>query len=1631
MEKLVSVYMSAYNAEKYILESVNSVLNQSYKNIQLIVVDDCSTDKTLEILKSIKDTRLEIYKNPKNMHMAYSWNEGLKYAKGEYLAHIDADDVWLPDKLEKQVAFLEEHHEYGACFTGTDIIDENSTVANDRFLNAVKSFMMENMPRAKMFRFFIENSNRLCHNSCLIRSDIMYAIGCYDIANLFLNDFDCWLKVLNKSEIYIMPDRLTLSRQHSENNSTLTKEKLYAHDNELLRILNNAICTADEELFLEAFEDKLCFKGKHTKEEIELEKAFVLADCLHRYTDNPTMAIDKLRTMLNDPKYLKLSTEKFGFSLKELYKLQGKPSYFNISEIKALEDNNRLLSDKLYLTENHTKILEEKIEALNNTINQKDAEISALNNSLNLANNSYLEIKQSFFWRLTSPLRKISQKLKNFLSQRPCLLEKFIYLKGFLKGGFEGAKQKVAIYRWNVYNSFELPKNKISKAQRRTETKFRFDNDVKFSVIVPLYNTPKNFLEEMIDSVRQQTYANWELCLADGSDDNHSYVGSYCKKLAKKDKRIKYKKLNENKGISENTNACIEMSTGDYIALFDHDDILHPSVLFKYMKAICDQNADFIYCDEDKFRVLGEGFFEQNHKPDFSPDNLRSNNYICHFTVFKKELLEQVGMLRKKFDGSQDHDLVLRLTEKAEKIVHIPEILYHWRISDVSVASDPYAKPYTIEAGRKAVKEHLDRVGLKGTVESTVFHPNIYRIKYELNDTPLVSIIIPNCNHIDDLDKCVKSIVNKSSYKNYEIIIVENNSDPETFKYYETLKSYPQIKVVIYETNAFNYSAINNYGVKFASGEHLIFLNNDIEVITENWIEEMLMLSQRDDVGIVGAKLYFPDNTVQHAGVILGMGGTAAHGFRGLPRMSPGYFGRPIFTGNYSVVTFACAMLKRSVFKEIGGLDERLSVAYNDVDACLKARKAGYVNCFTPFAELYHYESKSRGDDLNGSNRIRLMQEANVFKEKWSQELKSGDPYYNPNLTLVSSDFSLKRLEEVAAERNLDFSKANKDTIASVKSMLRGFKASISRHPAIFEIFVFLKGFLKNGFKGGKQAIKNYQSFIAQKNRHTPYINKKTIKQQSKTKFNKDIKFSILVPLYNTPIEYLAEMINSVTNQTYKNWELCLADGSDKEHDYVGNYCLKRSRIDSRIKYKKLDKNKGISENTNECILMSTGNFIALFDHDDVLHPSALYEVTKAICEQNADFVYTDEAVFLDQDISNVVTYHFKPDFAFENLLANNYICHFSVFKASLIDKVGMFRHKYDGSQDHDMILRLTHSAENVVHIPKLLYFWRSHANSVAMDINSKSYAIDAGKSAVHDFLESIGIEADVESSPAFPTIYKINYKIIGTPKISILVPNKNNLLGIQNCIKSITKKSSYKNYEIIIVDNQSSDSATLEYYNTLKSSDNIKVISYDKPYNYSAMINLAAQNTIGDYLLLLDSDTEIITNEWLQELLMYAQRDTVGAVGAKLFKTNHTVQHGGIIYGDGEQSVAIYSHVGADNDNLGYMGKMFYSQNVSAVSSACLMVKKSDFIKVGGFDENQSMAYCDLDFCLSLRKIGLNNVFNPFCTLYHEYNQSYFNKEIYDKESETFKAKWYDTLEKGDPMYNPNFSLSVSYEII
>ena len=589
----------------------------------------------------------------------------------------------------------------------------------------------------------------------------------------------------------------------------------------------------------------------------------------------------------------------------------------------------------------------------------------------------------------------------------------------------------------NTPNEDELEKQKTTK----------FTYAPKISVVVPMYNTDEKFFQDLIESLNNQTYANWELCLADGSPKKNENLEKYYEK----NEKIKYNFLGKNEGISENTNEAIKMATGDYVGFLDHDDILSEEALFQVVKVINqDLKTDFIYTDEDKIDENYERF-EPYFKPDYSPETLECNNYITHFVVVKKEIIEKIGKLNSEFNGAQDFDFVLRATKVANKITHISKVLYHWRVHKNSTAYIADTKNYAFEAGKKVIEADLKREGKSATVEFGQEVPGIYKIKYEVIGNPKVSILIPNKDNIKLLKKCITSILKFTTYENYEINIIENNSEKkETFKYYEELVKNSKIKILnfnkhtVFDINGekslenktlnkgleknnieknienietkenelqkvseFNYSALINFGVKNVDGEFVLQLNNDTKLITKDWLELFIGYAQNSEIGAVGARLYYEDKTIQHAGIIVGVSGIAGNALVNLPYGKHAYFGREAATRNVLAVTGACLFARRSLYYEVGFMDEKeFKVAFNDVDFCLKLYENGYRNVYNPYIELIHYESKSRGYEISEEKEERFEKEANNFKRKWSKYIKY-DPYYNKNLSRKTVNYDI------------------------------------------------------------------------------------------------------------------------------------------------------------------------------------------------------------------------------------------------------------------------------------------------------------------------------------------------------------------------------------------------------------------------------------------------------------------------------------------------------------------------------------------------------------------------------------------------------------------------------------------------
>ena len=548
----------------------------------------------------------------------------------------------------------------------------------------------------------------------------------------------------------------------------------------------------------------------------------------------------------------------------------------------------------------------------------------------------------------------------------------------------------------------DIPLRRELKAQRAANLQ-----GPKISIIVPLYNTPAKFFDEMLRSVTRQTYQNWELVLVDASDPDKRLASRLPKSVPG---TIVYEPI-ENGGIAANTTRGFALAHGDYIALLDHDDVLYLNALFEVVQTIQNTGADFVYSDEIILSADLKELGGYHFKPDFAPDYLRGVNFITHLAVFSRLLLDAAGAYEsKEFDGAQDHDLILRLTEKAQRIEHIKKVLYIWRGHAGSTAAGMEAKPYAIAAGERAIDAQLQRLGLPGRAMAVPDAPGAFQVRYELTGSPLISVLIPNKDHTDDLDRCLTSLYKNAGYDNFEVIVIENNStDPATEAYYQTIPGrFARCRVVRYK-GAFNFSAINNFGAQFADGEHLLLLNNDIEVLSHDFLRELLSYSQRPDVGAVGAKLYYPDDTIQHAGVLMGINGSAGHSHKSYPRTAVGDMYRLVTTQDYMAVTGACLMTKTALYRAIGGLDEeKFAVAYNDVDYCLKLWQRGLLNVYTPRAEAYHYESKSRGLDTLSENAKRYEREKANFYAKYQQYIDNYDPYYNPHFNNLFENFGLK-----------------------------------------------------------------------------------------------------------------------------------------------------------------------------------------------------------------------------------------------------------------------------------------------------------------------------------------------------------------------------------------------------------------------------------------------------------------------------------------------------------------------------------------------------------------------------------------------------------------------------------------------
>lgn len=1086
----VSVILTSYNHDKFIKYAIESVLNQTYTDYELIIWDDASSDNSWSLINQYSDPRIKTFRNDENTGgIVYESNKAFSdVATGKYIAIHHSDDVWETEKLEKQVAFLDANDDCGAVFTNALAITEDGSPLTDEKHFYFDIFDQPNRTRFEWLNHFFYKGNALCHPSVLIRKKCYEECGLYRLGLAQLPDFDMWIRLCLKYEIHVLPEKLVKFRvrDNEANASGSRPETRIRALYEFYKLLSNyrkVTCFAD---LVKVFPSAEKYNRKR-----ETDIDFTLAMIALEEKPFPFTALfglDLLFEIISDPVRAATIKRLYDFDDKSFKALTAQHDVFSREEVDTLwgtlrerdaqivglnqsviECNENITGLNQDVTERDVRIgnlnqtvteldkqiiflgasvaeREVQIAKLTQTLTERDGQITSLNQEAiryNEALKTIEEIRASSSWRATAPMRFISSKINN-IARVLKLLPSIVRFGGgilgsvrkalriFSREGLIGVKRRILFVGGNRSGvispkirpdlaSAAVDRNDYTEWIRRYDTltdelragmRDRIDAFARkplISVIMPVYNPKPKWLEEAIESVRKQIYPNWELCIADDASTD-KVTRPILERYAKEDPRIKIVFREKNGHISVASNSALGQATGEWIALLDNDDLLPEHALFWVADAI-NHNPDvrLIYSDEDKINESGKRF-NPYFKCDWNVDLFYSQNMISHLGVYRTDLLKKIGGFRERFEGAQDYDLALRFIELIEpkQIHHIPRVLYHWRSHAKSTASSAEArraKPYALPAGHRALNEHFQRGKINGMVEQLAYG---YRARYDLPDSvPLVSLIIPTRNNLHLLQKCIVSILKKTTYSNYEILIIDNGSDdPETLQYLEELQAKPNIRVVR-DDRPFNFSALNNTAVKLVRGELVGLLNNDLEVIAPEWLSEMVSHALRPGVGAVGARLWYPNETLQHGGVIIGLGGVAGHAHHHMHRHHYGYFGRAALTNSFSAVSAACLLIRKVVYIEVGGFNENdLPVAFNDVDFCLRVREKGYRNVWTPYAELYHHESASRGKDDTPEKQTRFTKEVQWMKGRWGKKLLN-DPAYTPNLTLDHGDFSL------------------------------------------------------------------------------------------------------------------------------------------------------------------------------------------------------------------------------------------------------------------------------------------------------------------------------------------------------------------------------------------------------------------------------------------------------------------------------------------------------------------------------------------------------------------------------------------------------------------------------------------------
>jgi len=976
----VSVVIPCYNHGAFLKEAIQSALESTFDHYEIIIVNDGSKDAfTVKVLKELEqkfanDQRIKII-HQDNLGPSDARNKAIKLAKGEYILPLDADNKIRPHYLSKAAEILDNYPEIGVVYAYAKLFGDREGVWE--------------FPVFHSRRLLLGNFVEACS---VYRRKVWEECNGYDPnMRIGYEDWELWISAMEKGwKFHLIKEVLFDYRVLS--NSRVS----YCHIPKNRRNLIKYICNKHKDTYIENLAYVISEKDvailhvnnhasnlEHHARNLE----GIIKDQDTHIGNLDAQVQDKERHIHNIEKHIQAKDTHIGNLVEQIDQLK-----------KELQAKDGVIQEQA-----------QHIEAKDAHIKNKDVHIRNIESELSLMRRSRVWRLAEFFRRLfyIKLLGKFPLLQKGVLTiSREGSHQFFLKVRDFIKRDKKAVFPQVIEGDYNKWiEKNRLTENRINKIKKDIA---EFKYKPKISIIMPVYNVDQIWLEKAIGSVMNQIYENWELCIADDASTKR-HIKQTLERFLKNEKRIKVKYLKQNQGISMASNEALSLATGEFVALLDNDDELTIDALYTNVRLLNENpQADLIYSDEDKIDTHGnriEPFF----KPDYSPDFLLTNNYICHFSLFRKSLIDKIGGFRRGYEGSQDYDLILRFIEKTkpEKIFHVPKILYHWRKIPGSAAAIADAKSYAFVSAKKALLDYLRRNSIQGEVVDGNFVGS-YRVRREIKNDYKVSIIIPFRDQSELLRRCVNSIIGRTKYREYELVLVNDQSEKEeSFEYLDKIKDNSILRVLDYD-KPFNFSAITNYAVSQINSEYLILLNNDTEVISPDWIEAMLEFAQRKDVGAVGALLYYPNDTIQHGGIILGIKGVAAHSHLGSSRDSMGYFGRLKTIQNLSAVTAACLMTKKEIFKEVDGFDENYTHAFNDVDFCLKIRQKGYLIVYTPYAELYHHESLTRGYEDTPEKKLRFKKEIEYFQGRWKEVLSKGDLYYNPNLTLEREDFSIR-----------------------------------------------------------------------------------------------------------------------------------------------------------------------------------------------------------------------------------------------------------------------------------------------------------------------------------------------------------------------------------------------------------------------------------------------------------------------------------------------------------------------------------------------------------------------------------------------------------------------------------------------